>query len=203
MTLTRRQFLTYTLAASVTAAGTVYGLDRLLEQEVKFDDESTGTPSSHTLETLMTLVGTYVGTYGDTSHYRPYFTWRAENLPGYLSVYSVFTRALDATSKALSGQQFRDANVATRKQILRDALELPLPDSDLFSPAYPQPMPDTLPEIEARLWERFHRQVLGEIVHVFLNTNAWIMLGYDGWPSQPQGLEGYTSPIVVSVGGSG
>ncbi len=187
MALTRRQFLALALG-TIGAAGA--GLYLSTSRDAVFDD-ATGTLDDHTLRTLDALAATYAGDYGSTGHYRLYFAWRAENLPGYLSTYRVFAATLDAAAQD-SGTSFADADNATRHDLLYATLQMPEPTSDLFAPTYEQP--ETLFGLEAEIWARFHRMIIAELVYVFINTNAWIMLGYDGWMSQPRGLETYTQP---------
>ena len=198
-TLTRRQFMALTLGALATGAVAVVGLDRLLNddgtQTLTFDP-TTGELDSDTLATLMALVAAYVGGNGAVGHYQAYFTWRAANLPEYLSTYQAFAVALDEAAQEMSGQSFTLTDDATRQQILRYGLELPDPASGLFNPQLlAGTSPDNLAGGSLELWLRFDRLVIGEIVNVFLNTNAWILLGYPAYPGQPRGLESYPLPI--------
>lgn len=184
------------LGALGTGAVAVVGLDRLLNddgtQTLTFDP-STGELDADTLATLMALVRAYVGDNGAVAHYQAYFTWRAANLPEYLSTYQAFAVALDEAAHEFSGQSFTLTDDATRQQILRYGLTLPDPASALNDP---QILPtDDLNESERALWVRFDRMVIGEMVNVFLNTNAWIMLGYPAYPGQARGLESYQLPI--------
>jgi hypothetical protein len=207
MKMSRRQFLTLAVGAIGTHSAAAWGLDRLVPRaQASFDAapaaaDTVGQPEEHTMAALMALVAAYVGPYGSTGHYRAYFGWRAETLPGYLSVYEDFTAALDAAAQHLDGTTFTDAADDVRQTIIRDALELPDPASELFNPTYTDPNPTTPLIFEEQLWQRFHSLVLGEIIYVFINTNAWIMLGYNGWPSQQRGLDDYTNPIPATDGG--
>lgn len=206
MEMSRRRFLALAVGAIGTQTVAAWGLDRFVPRaqaraEAAPIANTVGQLDEHTMNTLMALVAAYVGPYGSTGHYRAYFGWRAETLPGYLSVYEDFTAALDATAQHLDGTTFAEASDDVRQTIIRDALELPTPESDLFNPTYTNPNATTSLAFEEQLWQRFHSLVLGEIVHVFINTNAWIMLGYKGWPSQQRGLDDYTKPILASDGG--
>ena len=201
-TLTRRQFMALALGAIGTGAIAVVGLDRLLNddgtQTLTFDP-TTGELDADTLATLMALVTAYVGGNGAVGHYQAYFTWRAANLPEYLSTYRAFAVALDEAAQELSGQSFTLTDDATRQQILRYGLALPDPASGLFDPQISaESSPDDLAGQSLVLWLHFDRLVIGEMVNVFLNTNAWIMLGYEGYPGQARGLESYQLPVTGS-----
>lgn len=197
MKMSRRRFLTLAVGAIGMQTAAAWELDHFVPraQAVTSADEP-GPLDEAAMAALMALVAAYVGPYGSTGHYNAYFGWRAQHLPGYHRVYQDFAAALDAAAQALDGASFAQAAPDTQQTIIRDALELPQPDSSLFSPIYDDPQPATPLTFEEQLWQRFHSIVLGEIVNVFVNTNAWIMLGYDGWPAQQRGLESYTQPIA-------
>jgi hypothetical protein len=202
MKISRRQFLTLTIAAMGTGTGLALGIRQLRESDALFDNNTVGALDEATIAALVALAAAYVGSYGSVSHYRTYFVWRAENLPGYLHTYQVFAPALDAAAQQISGSPFAEADAITQKDIIRYTLELPEPESGLFDPVFREPPISSPLTFEEQLWQRFHRMVLGELITVFLNTNAWIMLGYDSWPSQPRGLEKYTEPIEAKTEGT-
>ncbi len=212
MTMSRRRFLMLALAggaglvgcrpfgdASTAESATLMATPEITTAPTMADyfDEATGDPDAATLTALMALVDAYVGDHGATGHYRTYFVWRAQNLPGYQGVYTRFAAALNAAAQELAGVDYAEADAATRQGILHHTLELPTPESGLFNTLYTLPAPEAPFTLDQQIWWRFHDRVLGEIVHVFLNTNAWVMLGYDGWPGQPRGLERYTQPITA------
>jgi hypothetical protein len=148
MKLSRRQFLTLAAGAIGTHTAIAWGLDRFPRAQAQFNGstaaaDTVGQLNDAAMTTLMALVAAYVDPHGSTGHYRAYFGWRAENLPGYLSVYEDFTAALDAAAQALEGADFASASADAQQAILRDALELPEPVSDLFSPTYTDPDPTT------------------------------------------------------------
>lgn len=203
--ISRRQFMALAVGAIGTGAVAVVGLDRLLNNDGDDNattltfDPATGELDSETIETLMALVAAYVGDNGTIAHYQAYFTWRAANLPEYLSTYQAFAVALDEAARELSGQSFTLTDDATREQILRYGLELPDPASGLTDPQiFAETAPDDLAGQLLELWLRFDRMVIGEMVNVFLNTNGWIMLGYPAYPGQPRGLETYQQPVTGS-----
>jgi hypothetical protein len=195
--ISRRQFLALALGTIGTGVGVALGVTQFTRETVAFDN-AMGKLDDRTLDTLHALAATYVGPHGAVSHYRAYFAWRAENLPGYLTTYRVFATSLDAAALNLTGSVFTEADETTRQEIMHYALELPNPDSSLYAPVYPETPPEAPPSLglEERLWQRFHSLVIAEVVYVFLQTNAWIMLGYLNWPGQPRGLEQYTQPIT-------
>jgi hypothetical protein len=184
MQLSRRQFIQAALGA---AAAGVLRVDVLAQQE------------QSVIDTLMTVVDAYVEDNGSISHYATYLNWRAEHLPRYSRLYALFAAALDRTAQDLTGTSYAETARSLRRAILLEGLELPDPQSALLDPRDPRTGAQPWSR-EERMWLQFDRYIVGEIVLLFTQTNAWIMLGYDGWPGQPRGLERYTQPI--SAGGA-
>jgi len=101
--MTRRQFMALALSALATSTAVVW-LDRLLDGDSSMTiDPTVGELDEVVLDTLMEMVRVYVGDSGSIAHYRPYFTWRAENLSEYRSTYQGFVVALDEAAQELLG----------------------------------------------------------------------------------------------------
>lgn len=194
--LSRRQFIALIVTAVGTGVGGVALIDRLLNSDTDSSDNTPASLDLPVLDNLMALVDTFVGDNGSTAHYRTYFAWRAENLPNYHRIYGLFSIGLDESAQVLSGQSFISTDTNTKQAILQYALALPEADSALLNPTISQNPPQLdNATLDEALWLSFDRYVLGEIVTLFLQTNAWLMLGYDGYPSQGRGLNNYTEAV--------
>ncbi len=165
------------------------------EEPVLVFDPQVGELDETTLKTLIAFVHTYIGLYGGTAHYESYFRWRSENLPEYRSTYQAFALVLDEAALSRNGTSYIEADPTIQQEIQTYTLHLPQLESSLTNPVISNENSEALTPAEQQLWLRFHTMVLGEIIHVFLNTNAWVMLGYENWPGQPRGLENYVRPV--------
>lgn len=215
--ITRRRFLAYALAAGAAGAGGLIPLiARWLKdtstswQLIPLNDGTTRVdlPPLESLETgavptqvmagLQAVVDVIVGDDGPVGHYETFFRWRAQNLPGHLALYTTFTRALDDATRAATAQTFTNASRDTRRRVLQRAFDLPDPDSSIFETRVPDVIAQNLDEAEV-LWLYFNRDILAPLLLLYSQTNAWIMLGYEGWPSQARGLNGYVQPAPGQV----
>lgn len=202
MSISRRQFMKYALAAITTTAlnHPAFTNAPLLKAEQQVDDpwmaaQGTGTLEDEVMAALMTVVRVYVGDeFGPVDHYPPYFAWRAENLQGYRALYRAFAAGLNGMAQREGGTDFVDADEEIKRDILRYALDLPSPSSPLHTPRV-NPGDWLQMSTQDRLWLRFDRYIIAQIVDVFIQTNAWIMLGYEGWRGQATGLDTYMNPL--------
>lgn len=209
MTITRRRFLTYALAAAGAAgAGGLLTLMRRQSQpgwqavdlgggitrlELPPLDQESGALEPSALAALMAVVDVFVEGRGAVDHYRTYLTWRAQNLPGYRSLYESFSAGLQGTAREGFSADFAELDRDTRRDMLQRGLGLPLPDSPLTETLIATETAAALTDADV-LWLCFDRYIIAELVTLYIKTNAWLMLGYDGWPSQARGLERYVQP---------
>lgn len=186
MALSRRRFLEIGLAFSAAAAS--WGAWRVLElvsrrpPEPALGDAPTGTLAPSTVTTLVAAAQVVTGYPIEPTHYEEYYRWRAQHLRGYFSLYERFARAVDRDADGSAGRPFAACSAAVRGRILaraarsrnpetvRDRLRVELVDYD---------------------WPAFDRFVLGETLALFARTDAWVVLGYQGWPGAPRGLDRY------------
>ncbi len=196
--MTRRKFMQY--AALAVGGGVVgFGASYVINYESTpaqlpaRDPLPPGELSPEVSQNLQALVDAFVGeNSGSISHYAPVFDFRARYLPDYRETYTLLSETLDLAAQDIAGQPYRDAPRDVREAILYDGLGVVSPESTRFSitPAQDTPADD--------LWLRFNQQVIGEILNVYMETNAMILLGYDRWPGQPRGLDAYMLPPVNS-----
>jgi hypothetical protein len=198
MKLSRRQFVSYALVAigAGTLETTIGDYRKLIDEQVAAHPAlEPGPLAADVLENLMAMVEAFAGDYGPLSHYETYFSWRAENLPEYRSIYTLFSASLDGAAQAAGEQSYAASDRDTRRRILQHGMDLPQPSSPLFAPRVSLRQWTALSP-QDRLWIKYDRYVVAEMVRVFIDTNAWVMLGYDdGWPGRARGLVLYTRPV--------
>jgi hypothetical protein len=44
-------------------------------------------------------------------------------------------------------------------------------------------------------WLTYAQHVFGEILDLFMYTDAWLAAGYESWPGMPRGLDAYRQPL--------
>jgi hypothetical protein len=208
MKLSRRQFIGFALAAA--GAGTAANDLLALADQVTSPDHSSlrhlnqqpGPLDDDVTATLMAMVDAFVEDNGDIGHYRAYFTWRAENRRAYRSAYQLCSAGLNGAARRLTGLPYVECDRAIRREILQHGLDMPTDRSFLFDPRV-RVGDWAAMTTEDRLWLQINRYVTSEMIDVFFRTNAWIMLGYEGWPGQPRGLERYTEPLERQASSTG
>ena len=186
MALSRRRFLGIGLAFSAAAAS--WGAWRVVElvrrrpPEPALGDAAIGTLAPSTVTTLVAAAQAVTGYPIEAGHYEEYYRWRAQHLRGYFALYQRFARAVDRDALRSAGCPFAACSAVVRGRILaraarsrnpatvRDRLRVELVDYD---------------------WPTFDRFVLGETLALFARTDAWVALGYQGWPGLPRGLDRY------------
>jgi hypothetical protein len=217
--VTRRRFLITMLAAAAGIGGgsaglivlsrrdgsAPYTLTRTEAGDVQIDldpldeqfDPAPGELTPETEAALLAFVEAFAsenGSPGSTAHYASYFSWRAENLPGYRGLYEAVRAGLDGLADADHGVPYAQADLDWRRQGMAALIAAPTPASALSETRLPLERAESL-AAEDTLWLYISRYLLAEIALVFMQTNAWIMLGYEGWPGQARGLDAYTQPL--------
>ncbi len=183
MLVTRRRFLGIGLAAAAAWGGwRVVTLLRMPPPEPVLGGEPVGSLAPSTIAVLVAAAEAVAGYPIDPVHYETYYRWRAEHLRGYRALYERFAQEADRGAHRLGGRPFAAASSVVRREILAhgprarapktawDRLRVQLVDYD---------------------WPAFDRFVLGETIGLFARTDAWVALGYRGWPGMPRGLDRY------------
>jgi hypothetical protein len=131
---------------------------------------------------LLAATRAIAGTPIEIGHYEDYFRWRAENLRGYLSLYEKFRARADAAAQRRCGREFALCDSVQQRSIL---------DQELLS----QPTASRFDTVRSSVFQRgrliFEKYIFSEVLALFAATDAWKLLGYDGWPGTPRGLEAY------------
>jgi hypothetical protein len=188
MSVTRRRFLAWSavLVAACTA-GAWLGRGRWASW-LAASGPGGGAPGpldDATADTLDATVRALLHDRVEPSHYREFFRWRAEHLPGARALYRRFAGAVDVRARRAGHRGFRSAPADARRAILTGLL-----------PARGWTRVRRL--LVARDDERFARQVVREIFRRFARTDAWVLAGYDAWPGMPRAIATLAPPGVAT-----
>lgn len=181
--MSRRRFLVI-LAAALAAVGAAAGeVWRLLglaapPRGAGLPDAPPGALDTTALATLVCASQAVIDDPVETVHYAGYCQWRASHLRGYRAVYRQFQEAVDREARRLAGRPFRACPRGIQRAVL----------SRLKARA--QSRWGQLLQWGLQ-WERYDRYILREALALFSRTDAWVLLGYDGWPGTPRGLLRY------------
>ena len=181
MGLTRRRFLVLTAAAAggLGAVG-VLGRRRLVRRWLRASLAPTppGPLDAGVVRTLLAATRALLGEPLEIGHYEDYFRWRAQNLPGYRSLYRDFTAALDRAARGPGRADFASAPAERQRRILSEML--PVRGMSRLSRG-----------LIGRDRERFAEFVVVEVFQRFTSTDAWLRIGYESWPGTPRGFDFY------------
>jgi hypothetical protein len=186
--LSRRRFLKATaLIAGASTAGVVLGRGWVDEwpasaksfayralTNIDSENTPTGPLEEGVLRTLLATTETLVGTPVKTAHYETFFRWRSENLSGYRGLYERFAVVIDRAAKKAGKPDFASCDLEVRREILQSMT------SRVYALVF------------ERDWFRFEKHIFQQILTLFSETDAWILLGYESWPGTPRGLDSYT-----------
>lgn len=152
-----------------------------------------GPLSSTVTASLMAASATVLEIEGGAEHYRNFFVWRAENVPGYRTLYEEFAGAVERSAQKMGDRSFVDSDISLRRQVLAKHL----PAIAEGSNGYTALQRGLISRAEARYVE----YILHEILDLFWATDAWIAVGYTQWPGTPRGLEDYVNPLATPDAG--
>lgn len=188
MTVSRRKFLQIAGIGTIGAA-TGYpafqfsrpALRRWLVEPDLPLGAATGPLDEATLLVLQATTAALIEVPVETGHYRDFFQWRSQNVPGYKSLYEQFAASVNAAA----GAPFADCTVVTQRGVLARCLRAGNAAGHLG-------------KVRAGLFERqwlvYDRYIVREIFDLFARTDAWVKLGYETWPGEHRGLYTYTQP---------
>jgi hypothetical protein len=188
MTVSRRRFLTIAGVGTIGAA-TGYPALRfsrpalrhwLVEPDLPLG-AATGPLDEATLQVLRATTTALIDTSADLGHYRDFFQWRSQNVPGYKSLYVQFAASVNEAA----GAPFADRNPAAQRGVLARCLRAGNPAGHLGK---------AWAGLFERQWLVYDRYVVREIFDLFARTDAWVKLGYETWPGEHRGLYTYTQP---------
>ncbi len=190
MALTRRRFLTYVMGTTVGAAvlawlaGAPRAAWRWLTRTGELGDAVPGTLDGHTADALVAFARTLLDRRIEQAHYRRFFQWRAENLPGHAAFYERAARLLDAAAKDEAGATYVDSSEAVQVAVLQKVLAVRQSRGEKLRAA-----------LADRTWLQLNRHLIGPLLALFMLTDAWILIGYPSWPGTARGLEAYTRRV--------
>ncbi len=188
MTVSRRKFLQIAGIGTIGAA-TGYpalqfsrpALRRWLAEPDLPLGAATGPLDEATLQVLQATAAALIEAPVETGHYRDFFQWRSQNVPGYKGIYEQFA----ASVNEVAGTPFADCNTVTQRGVLARCLRAGNAAGHLG-------------KVRAGLFDRqwliHDRYIVREIFDLFARTDAWVKLGYETWPGEHRGLYTYTQP---------
>lgn len=188
MPLSRRTFLrvvSFGAAAGSAAAMGVLGAARAVTRRLGppvLAPAATGELNAVQLRTLLAAAAAVAGAPIRQEHYAAFFRWRAAHLRGHRRLYVRFCGAVDRAARSAQGRAFADCQAATQQRILDRAFRA------RANAAVPGPWLRRVREYDWHLYERY---ILREVLAIFAATDAWLLLGYDGWPGTPRGFGRY------------
>lgn len=200
MSISRRNFIK--LLAGATAAAAGIGVPAILyltqeddEKEDTASQSATPTPSpklppdmSDIIPSLMAATEALFINYDiEPTHYEAFFRYRAASADGYLALYEHFVSTLDSDAQNMNQSTFLDSDTTTQRTILDAGLNHIINND--FQDASGNILTD------APTWEHYARFFLREALTLFMFTDAWIAIGYDGWPGRARGLDLYRKPL--------
>jgi hypothetical protein len=139
--------------------------------------------------TMMAVVDTLIGARFEPSHYEEYFSFYAQTVSGYRGLYERAAAMLDGAAARLGADNFAGLGFEARRAIV---------DSTLAA----------LDTRVGRLWTAvrqrdavlFERHIVGPVLAMYRETDAWVHLGYRQWRGQPRGLVNYTRAPQAHAG---
>ncbi|MBW1807008.1 MAG: hypothetical protein JRJ87_02355 [Deltaproteobacteria bacterium] len=149
-------------------------------------DSYTGKVRDETIATLIDVTHVLLQAPIEESHYQEFFRFRAENVPGYHELYVEFGAFLNRRAKLRRLPDFSNCERTVQASILNEISEEALAQSSL-SP------------VQKKYLTRFQKRIILEILRVFSQTDAWLLLGYESWPGSPAGLDRYTKPLPIKA----
>lgn len=113
--------------------------------------------------------------------YTRYFDWRLHNLSAMRDPYTAVARSLNQVAAARFQRDFSALHTAQARALVEEYYP------GVLTPPSASPLP---PEAV----EQFAEHVRKPIIQLYLRTEAWIQVGYGGWPGQPRDLQAYRRP---------
>jgi hypothetical protein len=188
MTVSRRKFLQIAGIGTIGAATGYPALQFsrpalrrwLVEPDLPFG-AAAGPLNDATLKVLQATTAALLEAPAETGHYRDFFQWRSQNVPGYKGLYEQFAaRVNDA-----AGTSFADCTAVAQRGVLARCLRAGNVASHLGKVRV---------GLFERQWLVYDRYIVREIFDLFARTDAWVKLGYETWPGEHRGLYTYTQP---------
>lgn len=186
MRVSRRRLLWVGLAAGTAASWGLWRADGPAPlggaRGEALPDADPASLSTRELATLVAAATAVIGIPVEPGHYAEYYRWRAEHVRGYHAVYRAFAGDADRRAHAIAGRPFADSPEEVRRAALAPARRAASARglSDSIRSAFDGPR-----------WRLYDRCILAEGLALFARTDAWIALGYRGWPGQARGLDRY------------
>lgn len=190
MRMSRRRVLGIGLAAAGTAVS--WGVWRapgpaslVGTGRAALPDADPGVLSTRELATLVAAATAVIGSPVEPRHYAEYYRWRAKHLRGYHALYRAFAGDADRRAHAIGGRRFADSPEEVRMAVLAPARRAAASQRGASG--------SVRSVFDGPRWAFYDRYILAEGLALFARTDAWIALGYRGWPGQPRGLDRYVA----------
>ncbi|MCB9454512.1 MAG: hypothetical protein H6671_00835 [Anaerolineaceae bacterium] len=189
MTITRRQFLLTFAGATAIAAGV--GIPFVLNyvEQIRLlplPDIPPGPMDDVVRETMRAVITTiFVNFPVDADRYEQYLVYHAEKINGYGKVYQDFVTELNRDSAYTYSKTFVDCNERERRFVLAPWLRMPITRDERLMDGFGHGIFSL----------QVSQHIFRELLTMFMNTDAWIAVGYEAWPGMPRGLDNYTQPL--------
>jgi hypothetical protein len=189
MPLSRRQFLIATASATAAAAAVSTPLLYYFVQQTRttpLPDTAPRPLDDNARRAMVALAeAVFINYPVELGRYEAFFTFRARNVRGYTQLYEDFTAELDAAARYDYGLPFADVRLSRRRALLAPWLTMPVTPQERLLAGATQGLP----------WLTYAQHVFGEILDLFMYTDAWLAAGYESWPGMPRGLDAYRQPL--------
>jgi hypothetical protein len=135
--------------------------------------EQPGPLDQPTLDVLMATAEAVTRTQPLQGHYAAYYCYQSLRRPNHRRIYQLFADEIRRATTRTKGA-FISQSTTERLEIV---------NAVRFRSAFAG---------------QFESPIFQETLAVFMKTDAWIRLGYAGWPGSPRGLDSYQCPFGSS-----
>ena len=186
--ISRRKFLKFMIGLTVGVTGATVGLQlyaewwfRQIPPNANRAPVDTDDPLPDiTVDTLTAVVEPlFLFTTVPVERYRSYIQWRGRYVSAYHDHYVSVAEYLNQRSTSADGTVFADLELQQRRGLI-----LPDIQACVASPAEGFTPDDGMSYLIVDLFE------------YFLSTDAYLLMGYEGFPGQARGREAYQNPIT-------
>ena len=181
---TRRRFLKVLVLGSFGAAVAGFAVLRfpywaIREWWLRLDTKvAPGELQDLHLRVLMAVTETVTDRRIERTHYEEFFRWHALTLPGHKGLYERIGAMLDREANVRGCASFADCTDAMRLDILARLQSM-----------HRSRVRRMLSAAVNRNWLLLDSYVVQPVLDLFVQTDAWVLLGYPTWPGVARGFE--------------
>jgi hypothetical protein len=135
-------------------------------------------------QTLAAAVESIVGLKVEVARYLDFFRWRAGVMPQRMREYLDFCELVNDLAQKNGARSFAAATPEVRTAVLAETFKASAVDAGFPDAGAPGGPASHTPQAV----------VLAEVLSLFAWSDAWVLLGFDGWRGVPRGLGSYRLP---------